>query len=109
MFNLENLLRIVVRVALSVLTVDLILVAFILRRRLSRWLYYNNKDAAMKRFNEPVRDFLAGKIPVEDLVAILRPARRRAARVSPGLCRWLGRGSVWTPSRQTAHPSHRHR
>ncbi|HKD16134.1 MAG TPA: hypothetical protein VKE71_16475, partial [Candidatus Angelobacter sp.] len=80
MFNLESLLKIVVWVALSVLAVDLVLVSFILRRRLSRWLYYNHKDAAMRRFSEPVRDFLAGKIPVEDLVAILRPARRKAAR-----------------------------
>jgi len=80
LFNLESLLKIVVWVALSVLAVDLILVSFILRRRLSRWLYYNSKDAAMRRFSEPVRDFLAGKIAVEDLVAILRPARKKAAR-----------------------------
>ena len=78
--NLESLLRIVVWVALSVLAVDLILVLFILRRRLSRWLYYNNKDAAMRRFAGPVHDFLAGKVPVEDLVATLRSGRRRAAR-----------------------------
>lgn len=78
--NIENLLRIVLWVALSVLAVDLILVMFILRRRLSRWLYFNNKDAAMKRFAEPVRDFLSGKIAIEDLVATLRSARRRAER-----------------------------
>ncbi|HEY6249019.1 MAG TPA: HEAT repeat domain-containing protein [Candidatus Angelobacter sp.] len=80
MSNLENLLRIVIWVALSVLAVDLVLVLFILRRRLSRWLYFNKKDMAVKRFTDPVRDFLAGNVPIEDLVSVLRSGRRRAAR-----------------------------
>lgn len=78
--NLEHLLQIVIWVTLSVLAVDLILVLFILRRRLSRWLYFNNKDTATRRFNDPIGEFLSGKVQVEELVSTLRGARRRAAR-----------------------------
>ena len=80
MVNLENLLRIVIWLTLSVLAIDLVLVLFILRRRFSRWLYFNKKDLAVKRFTEPIHDFLAGKIAVEDLVSTLRVGRRKAER-----------------------------
>lgn len=80
MFDLENLLRIVIWVTLSVLAVDVILVLFILRRRLSRWLYFNKKDLAAKRFQAPIGDFLAGNIAIEDLVSTLRTGRGKAAR-----------------------------
>lgn len=80
MLNVENLLKIVIWVALSVLAIDLILVLFILRRRLSRWLYFNKKDTAARRFQEPIRDFLAGTLSVEDLVSTLRTGRRKAVR-----------------------------
>lgn len=80
MLNVENLLRIVIWLTLCVLAVDVILVLFILRRRLSRWLYFNKKDMAVKRFTEPVRNFLEGKIAVEDLVSTLQIGRRKAAR-----------------------------
>ena len=80
LLNVEHLLRIVIWVTLSVLAIDLVLVLFILRRRLSRWFYFNKKDLTTRRFREPIQDFLAGKAPIEDLVSTLRDARGRAAR-----------------------------
>ncbi|HLJ30614.1 MAG TPA: HEAT repeat domain-containing protein [Candidatus Angelobacter sp.] len=80
MVNLQHLLRIVIWVSLVVLTIDLLLVLFILRRRLTRWLYFKKKDAAARQFSGPIQGFLAGNIPVEDLVATLRTVRSGAGR-----------------------------
>lgn len=80
MLNLEHLLRIVLWVSVTVLAVDFLLVAFILRRRLSRWLYFNKKDAAARQFGEPIHRFLAGEIPVEELVETLKATHDRAGR-----------------------------
>lgn len=78
--NLEHLLRIVLWVSVTVLAIDFLLVAFILRRRLSRWLYFNKKDAAARQFSEPIQHFLAGEIAVEDLVGTLQATHNRAGR-----------------------------
>lgn len=80
MLNFAHLVRIVLWLSLSVLAIDLLLVAFILRRRLSRWLYFSKKDAAVKRFAEPIQHFLAGQLSADDLVATLQTASSVAER-----------------------------
>lgn len=80
MLNLEHLLRIVLWVSFSVLLVDFLLVMFILRRRLSRWLYFKKKDAAVKEFVGPIQRFLAQHLAADDLLATLQSAPDAAER-----------------------------
>jgi hypothetical protein len=66
--------------AVTVLAIDLVFVLFIFRRRISRRMYYNKKDSTIRQFSGLIRNFLAGSVPVEEVVEELRAARGRAAR-----------------------------
>jgi HEAT repeats len=80
MFNIEQLVPIVLWLALTVLAIDLVFVLFIFRRRISRRMYYEKKDATIKQFSGEIRSFLNGDVSVEDLVATLENTRSRAGQ-----------------------------
>ena len=80
MLNLEHAVQVVLWISLIVLAVDLLLVIFILGRRLIRSLYFSRKDAATRQFTAPVQSFLAGDLPADDLVTRLQTIRHRAGR-----------------------------
>jgi hypothetical protein len=77
-FNIETLIPIVLWMAVTVLALDLVFVLFIFRRRISRRLYYQKKDATIKQFSGEIRSFLIGNLSVEEIVAMLRTTRSRA-------------------------------
>jgi HEAT repeat protein len=66
--------------AIGVLAIDFVMVLYILMRRMNRRRYFDSKDAARKRFSEPVRSFLAGGLDADRLVVALRNDRSRPAR-----------------------------
>ncbi|MBV8207456.1 MAG: HEAT repeat domain-containing protein [Acidobacteria bacterium] len=76
---MELLLRIVLWTLRGVLAVDLCLVAAILTRRFSRWLYYRRKDEAVRRFGSVIEQLVAGKIKIEQAVASLGDTHSKAA------------------------------
>ena len=80
MLNLVHLLKSVLWVSLSVLGIDVLLAIFILRRRLSRWLYFKKTDAAVKQYGAQIQLFIAGDLSADDLVAILQKMHSLAER-----------------------------
>lgn len=75
MLNLNHFLRAALWISYGVLAIDFLLVLFILRRRLSRWMYYKRKDAATKRFRDEINRLIAGERSPLDLAATLRSKR----------------------------------
>ena len=73
-------MRIVLWLAVAVLSVDIAMVFYILLRRMNRRRYFYWKDAARARFSAPVESFLAGAIRVDQLVFALQSGRSRPAR-----------------------------
>ena len=80
MLNLNQFLRAALWISYSVLAIDFWLVLFILRRRVSRWMYFKRKDAATKRFRDEVNRLIAGERSPLDLAATLRSQRYVAER-----------------------------
>lgn len=78
MFNIEQLIPIVLWLALTVLAIDLVFVLFIFRRRISRRWYYEKKDATIKQYSGEIRSFLNNEVSVEDLATMLEGTRSRA-------------------------------
>jgi hypothetical protein len=76
----QHLIKIVLWLAVSVLAFDLVLVASILCRRLSRFIYFRKKDEFKRQLSGPIRQFLKGEMPVEELAGTLQSASGRAAR-----------------------------
>lgn len=85
MFNIqhittEHLVQIVLWLAIGVLSVDFVMVVFILLRRMSRRRYFDRKDAARQEFSPPVEQFLAGGLKADELVPQVQNGRSRPAR-----------------------------
>lgn len=80
MLSVAPLLKIVLWASCGVLAIDFLLAVFILRRRATRWLYFRRKDAALKRFGAPIRTFVAGDLPADDLLGTLQTMRNLAER-----------------------------
>ena len=78
--QVENILKITLVLAVGVLVLDSVLVLFILRRRLGRRLYYDNKDEARRQLEGRVADFIAGHISIERLLSLLKKRRGQASR-----------------------------
>ncbi|HLW55114.1 MAG TPA: HEAT repeat domain-containing protein [Candidatus Angelobacter sp.] len=76
----EHLVRVVLWLAAIVLAIDLVMVLYIFLRRMARRRYFDVKDAATKKYSEPVGRFLAGEIDAEQLAPLLRNGRSRAVR-----------------------------
>jgi HEAT repeat protein len=76
----EHLVQIVLWLAIGVLSVDFVMVLFILMRRLSRRRYFDRKDAARKKFSGPVERFLAGQLQAGELAPAVQNGRSRPAR-----------------------------
>jgi HEAT repeats len=80
MLNLESVLKVVLWIALGVLAIDVSLVIYILRRRLSRWLYYNRKDAVAKQSGGIVRQLVTGELSPAGFAIKLQSRRAAAER-----------------------------
>jgi HEAT repeat protein len=80
LFSIENLVPLVWWMAFTVMAIDVVFVLFIFRRRITRRLYYQKKDATIKQFSGEIARFLAGTEPVEELMASLGGTRGKAAR-----------------------------
>lgn len=85
MFNIgqlttAHLVQIVLWLAVGVLSVDLVMVLFILMRRWSRRHYFDRKDAARQKYSEPVDEFLAGRVTADQLVPAVKNGRSRPSR-----------------------------
>jgi hypothetical protein len=78
--NLTHLLKSVLWISFIVLAIDFLLAMFILRRRLSRWLYFKKTDAAVKQFGAPIHSFIAGDLSADDLIARLQTMHNVAER-----------------------------
>jgi len=80
MLNLESVLKVVLWIALGVLAIDVSLVVYILRRRLSRWLYFSRKDAAARRSGGIVRQLITGELSPAGFAVRLQSRRAHAER-----------------------------
>jgi hypothetical protein len=76
----QHLIKIVLWLAAIVLAMDLVLVASILCRRLSRFIYFRKKDEFYRQLSGSIRQFLKGELQVEELAGILQRVSGRAAR-----------------------------
>ena len=72
--NLGHFLIVVLWISFVVLLIDISLVAFILRRRFGRWLYFRRRDAARERYCPAIARLIAGETPSTDFAAGL-PSR----------------------------------
>ena len=82
MLNLDRFVRFVLWISLGLLAIDFLLVISILRRRLSRWMYFNRKDAATKRFRAEIHRLVVGELSPAGLAATLPSRPSIPARVA---------------------------
>lgn len=68
----QHLIQIVIWLAAIVLAIDLVLVASILCRRLSRFIYFRKKDELNRQLSRPIRQFLKGEMQAEELAGTLQ-------------------------------------
>lgn len=77
---LENVGQLVFWLVILVLSLNLVFLFFLLRRRLIRKRFFVQKDAARERYREPVDAFSLGQLDIEKTVAALGSARSVAER-----------------------------
>ena len=77
---LEDVGQLVLWLVLLVMSLNLVFLFFLLRRRLIRKRFFAQKDAARERYRDPVDAFVLGQIGLEQAAAALGDARSPAER-----------------------------
>jgi HEAT repeat protein len=79
-FFLEDVATIVVWLLILVMTLNFVFLSFVFYRRLSRARHFAEKDAAVARYAQPIRDFAQGTLSLEASLVMLEHARSLAER-----------------------------
>jgi HEAT repeat protein len=97
---LENLTALVLWLLLTVLWVNILFIAFLAYRRVTRMRYYEAKDAARERYGAVIAQFVAGDVTAAATAVVLRNATT-PAEVDAIHDNLFAESSSWDPEAAT--------